>query len=236
MNIDQLVNDTIEITRYILRLFNRKKLHIVGHSWGTILGILAISQEPHLYKCCFGVSQIANVADSEKLSYMKVLEKAKQIGNDKVYIKLSKIGPPPWNNLKDNRIQQKHIEMFGGGITRDGKMTFRIIKGLLLSGEYTIPDVVRYFKGLNFSMECLEDEVMKIDLQNQVKSVDIPIYFLMGKHDLISPFEPAKQFFNKIKAPEKQWIWFKNSAHTPTFEEEEKFIKILRQIIGPDTI
>lgn len=121
MNIDQLVNDTIEITRYILRLFNRKKLHIVGHSWGTILGILAISQEPHLYKCYFGVSQIANVADSEKLSYMKVLEKAKQIGNDKAYIKLSKIGPPPCNNLKDNRIHQKHIEMFGGGLLVMGK-------------------------------------------------------------------------------------------------------------------
>ena len=121
MNIDQLVNDTIEITLYILRLFNRKKLHIVGHSWGTILGILAISQEPHLYKCYFGVSQIANVADSEKLSYMKVLEKAKQVGNYKAYIKLSKIGPPPGNNLKDNRIHQKHIEMFCGGLLMMGK-------------------------------------------------------------------------------------------------------------------
>ena len=58
----------------------------------------------------------------------------------------------------------------------------------------------------------------------------------MGRHDLISPFEPTKQFFNKIKAPEKQWVWFENSAHTPILEEEEKFIKIFSQITVPDAI
>lgn len=52
----------------------------------------------------------------------------------------------------------------------------------------------------------------------------------------MSPFEPTKQFFNKIKAPEKQWVWFENSAHTPILEEEEKFIKIFSQITVPDAI
>lgn len=236
MSIDQLVNDTIEITHYILKLFKRKELYVVGHSWGTILGMLAVSRAPHLYKRYFGISQIANVKTSEKLSYIHVLEKAKQDNNQKAYIELSGIGPPVWNSLKQARIHQKYTEMFGGGITRDRKMVYKIIKGLLFSKEYTILDVVRYFKGLHFSMNCLQAEMMTVDLEHQIKSVDIPIYFLMGKHDLISHFEPAKQFFNKIKAPEKQWVWFENSAHTPILEEEEKFIKKLLQITSLDMI
>lgn len=50
MNINQLVNDAIEITHYILKLFKRKELYVIGHSWGTILGMLAVSRAPHLYK------------------------------------------------------------------------------------------------------------------------------------------------------------------------------------------
>lgn len=58
----------------------------------------------------------------------------------------------------------------------------------------------------------------------------------MGKHDLITPYEPTERFFNEIKAPEKQWIMFENSAHTPILEEPEKFKEILLSETGKDCI
>lgn len=67
----------------------------------------------------------------------------------------------------------------------------------------------------------------KTNLIEGIDEVIIPIYFLMGKHDLITPYELTEQFFNIIEAPEKQLIMFENSAHTPFLEEQEKFMAIL---------
>src|SRR5690625_1243078 len=235
MNIEQFVSDTIEITHHILQRFKKNQLYLVGHSWGTIIGMLAITRAPELFKRYFGVAQVAHMETSEMLSYKYVLEKSKSVKNKKAYKELLEIGSPPWSNLKYDRIHQKYLEAFGGGITRDGKMVNKIIMALLTSKEYTFFDRLRYFKGLYFSMNSLQVEMRQVNLQKQIDRVEIPIYFLMGKYDLTLPSEPTNDFFNAIKAPEKQWIWFEHSAHTPILEEPEKFVQIILKEIERDS-
>lgn len=227
MNINQFVQDTIEVTKYILNHLNRKQLYLVGHSWGTILGMLAIKHAPQLYKRYFGVAQVTHVKFSEELSYTKLLEKAKTENNVKAYEAIHRIGPPPWDDLKHDRIHQKYIEAFGGGITHDGKMVKKMMLNLLTSKEYNFRDCMRFMQGQLFSMKNLQAEMMQINLKEMINRVNIPIYFIMGKHDLTAPYEPSERFFNEISAPEKQWIMFERSAHSPIWEEPEKFLKIL---------
>lgn len=234
MNIDQFVHDTIEVTQFILRRLKQTHLYLVGHSWGTMIGMLAVHRAPHLYKRYFGVAQVVDVVASEKMSYKTVLEKAKYSNDEKAYKDLQKIGPPPWDNLKHDRIHQKYVEAFGGGITRDGKMVHTIFKHLLTSKEYTLFDCIRFFRGLFFSMKHLQDEMVQIDLGKHIHQVDVPINFLMGRHDLTICYEPTETFFTNIKAPEKKWIWFEQSAHTPMMEEPEKFQATLTKEIGRD--
>lgn len=89
MNIDQFVQDTIEVTKYILNRLDRPQLYLVGHSWGTILGMLAITHAPQLYKRYFGVAQVTHVKSSDRLSYTKLLEKTQIANNKKAYEALS---------------------------------------------------------------------------------------------------------------------------------------------------
>ena len=234
MNIDQFVHDTIKITEYILKRLNQKKLYLVAHSWGTIIGMLAISRAPQLFYRYFGISQVVHVAENETFSYTHVLEKAKRENHEKAYKELLKIGPPPWDDLKYDRVHQKYVEAFGGGITRDGKMVNKILLSLLTSKEYTLLDCFRYFKGVYFSLNSLQAEMRKVDLNEQVDRIELPIYFLMGKYDLTAPYEPTKDFFERIDAPEKQWILFENSAHTPSLEEPDKFREIIMKETNRD--
>lgn len=227
MNIDQFVQDTIEVTKYILDRFDRQQLYLVGHSWGTILGMLAITQAPQLYKRYFGVAQVTNVKLGEEHSYTKLLEKTQINNNRKAYKSLCKIGPPPWNNLRHDRIHQKYIESFGGGISHDGKMVGKIMLNLLTSREYTWLDFIRFMQGQFFSMKSLQAEMEQMNLMKRIDRVKVPICFIMGKHDLTNPYEPTEAFFNKIETPEKQWVIFENSAHSPMWEEPEKFLDIL---------
>ena len=42
MNIGQFVADTRELTEYLLKKFHQDRLVLVGHSWGTVVGALAV--------------------------------------------------------------------------------------------------------------------------------------------------------------------------------------------------
>ncbi len=112
-------------------------------------------------------------------------------------------------------------------MTRSGKMVRKMLLNLIMSKEYTWYDCLRYMRGQFFSKHHLQTEMEHINLEKIITCVHIPIYFLMGRHDLITPYEPTEHFFKEIKAYEKRWIMFEQSAHSPFLEEPEKFLKVL---------
>ena len=40
MNLEQLISDTREMSEYLAKRFNQEKIYLMGHSWGSLLGIL----------------------------------------------------------------------------------------------------------------------------------------------------------------------------------------------------
>jgi len=67
------------------------------------------------------------------------------------------------------------------------------------------------------------------DLRETVKEIDVPIYFFHGVHDLTVNYSLAKEYYRNIKAPLKGFYTFEKSAHSPIFEEPDKFIKIMTE-------
>lgn len=57
----------------------------------------------------------------------------------------------------------------------------------------------------------------------------MPVYIFQGKFDYQVSYVVAKKFIKKIKAPQKGFYTFENSAHSPCFEEAEKMCKILSE-------
>jgi pimeloyl-ACP methyl ester carboxylesterase len=47
MNIDTFVSDTHELTNYLLYRFNKEKIFLMGHSWGTVVGVLTVQNFLH---------------------------------------------------------------------------------------------------------------------------------------------------------------------------------------------
>lgn len=227
MTIEQLLNDTIELTHYLKKEFHQEKIYVVGHSWGSILGLLAINKHPECYRHYFGVSQVISMSKVEGLSYQLVLEKAIEQNHQKAISQLEKIGKPPWSRLKYDRIHQKYTETFGGGISHDGKLMSSFLKKLIKSKEYTWLDIIRFIKGQYFSISTLIDDIRNLDLSDTIQYVDVPVTLIMGRYDLTVPAEPTCTWFESLQAREKDWVWFEHSAHSPLFEENEKFIDLI---------
>ncbi|MCL2011388.1 MAG: alpha/beta hydrolase [Cystobacterineae bacterium] len=63
----------------------------------------------------------------------------------------------------------------------------------------------------------------------EIKAIEVPIYFFHGIYDYTVNYSLSKKYYQHITAPVKGFYTFKKSAHSPMFEEPEKFIKILKE-------
>jgi len=71
--------------------------------------------------------------------------------------------------------------------------------------------------------------MLVIDLSEQVTELDVPGYFFHGVYDYTCNHSLAKSYFEKLKAPVKRFYTFERSAHSPTFEEPAKLLRIMRE-------
>jgi len=65
------------------------------------------------------------------------------------------------------------------------------------------------------------------DLRRQAAVLEVPVYILEGRHDINAPTALAQEYYEMLRAPEKEIIWFERSGHTPWVDENERFAKVL---------
>jgi pimeloyl-ACP methyl ester carboxylesterase len=71
------------------------------------------------------------------------------------------------------------------------------------------------------------------DFTKEIKSMDIPIYFMHGIYDYTVNYSLTKEYYKTLEAPLKGFYTFEQSSHSPIFEEPEKFTKILLEDVLP---
>jgi pimeloyl-ACP methyl ester carboxylesterase len=68
--------DASEVTKYACIRLHRNKIILLGHSWGSVLGVRMIRARPELFNVWVGTGQIVNMQRNEILAYAGVLAKA----------------------------------------------------------------------------------------------------------------------------------------------------------------
>lgn len=230
MTIEQMIADTIEITHYLCNRFNKNKIYIMGHSWGTLLGVLTVQQQPELFYAYIGIGQVAQQDRSERLAYTYMLEQFRKTNNQKMIRKLEKFSLD-----KGGAISNQYLEVRSTGLNKlgVGVMHRRIsmldcVAIIFGYNGYTWSEKVKFAQGGSFSLKCLWDFVLQLNLIKKVPTLEVPVYIFQGKHDYQVSYVVAKAFAISLKSPVKGFYTFENSAHGPCFEEPEKMCHILR--------
>lgn len=233
LNLEQFISDTKELSEYLSKRFHQEKIYVMGHSWGSLLGILTAHQYPGLFHAYFGVGQVAHQYKGEKISFEWVKEQARQQNDNGALEILSAMTFPDsiapssqWIEFLMN--ERKYVTQFGGAM-RELKGMWPMIKIVLGTKEYTMGDKLNYIKGNMFSLEKLWPEVINTNLFTEIDSMQLPVYIFQGRHDYQTPYTVAEDFYNQLKAPHKELFTFENSAHSPVMEEVEKFNSIVRE-------
>ncbi len=234
MNVRQFLSDTEELVAYLKEKFSKKKIFLLGHSWGTLLGVLYASENPDSLYAYIGVGQISDMAESERLSWQFVLSESRR-ENRKGYLKEleSMTGPAPYWDPEncpdwfDRLARQREILLKLGGSVYGRTNYNEWINAALKSKEYNLTDIINYFRGEIFSVRQMWAEVMTYNLMKQVDRLEVPVYLMSGRYDHQVSSVLSYRYYENLSAPFKKFIWFDFSGHSPLFEEPDKFNSIL---------
>jgi pimeloyl-ACP methyl ester carboxylesterase len=234
MTVEQMVEDTKKVTEYLKTRFGQNKIYLLGHSWGSYLGVKTIEKYPENYLAYIGIGQVSNQRESERLAYEYMANYAKEIDDKDVLEKLQNYDPnaddfPSLEYLV--KVRTAALDKYGIGRLHQGLVFMDIIKTFFVFKGYTLKEKINWFLGADFSMIQLYDRVWKEDnlFESSIKFT-IPFYIIHGIYDYNVSYTLSKEYLNVLEAPKKGFYSFNNSAHSPNMEETENFIEVLREI------
>lgn len=239
IRVAKYIQDVDTLTTYLKNRFNVDKIFLVGHSWGTRLGLYAVQKNPKNYIAYVGIGQELVSYEGELISYQYSLKRAKEANNLKAIKELEEMGEPQsgdytkmykngfWGLVK----QKKWLLKLGGERFARTNYTDWILS-IWFSREYSFKDLIKYGKSSGFSAGNIiyDPDFNNIDFFKQIPEVKIPVFFISGAYDYNTPWELVQRYHNTLHAPYKEFIKFEKSGHSPVFEEPERFNKEIIRI------
>ncbi|MEP7041987.1 MAG: alpha/beta hydrolase [Dokdonella sp.] len=226
MTVAKMTADAEEVVSYLRRTYHKQKIFLLGHSWGSLLGIRVAQAHPEWFYAYIGVGQIVNMRRSEAEGYRFALREAKAHDNKQALRDLASIAPYP---SPDKPIdfasivkQRKWLEYYGG--LAWGRANFQYdVEAETLSPEYSDHDLAAIDDGSAFSMRYLLGPLSEADFTHATH-FDLPVLLFIGRHDYSVSHEVAAQWFATLQAPAKKLVWFEDSAHMVMQEQPGRFL------------
>jgi len=234
MSLDQMADDLITCTKYLLEKYGKDKAVIAGYSIGATISLMAAAKDSSIFKAIFATGVDVDIPYANDYALDFAMRKAVAGNNKKLIQKINVLKQQPIVETK--RFQQR-AEMLTnlGGINTSGSYTnllFRSVKNILFSRYYGIGGLLKTMKGMAFCQNCLLPELNNFNLFQKVKKISIPVHFIQGSLDAIAPPERGRAYYEQLEAADKSFTIFERSAHMPQYEESEKFSNLITSFLN----
>jgi pimeloyl-ACP methyl ester carboxylesterase len=228
ITIDRMSRDGTELTEYLCKSLKKDKVILVGHSWGSILGIFMAKAHPELFYALVGTGQVANPLTSYAIAYQGLVRKAKSVGDQAAIKELTQVGPPPYGDGKGYAVQRKWANQF-----EHADIFLWSTLGLAMSAPgYTLHDSNDWLEGQGVSADRLVPVTSKLKPQQLAGSFRLPVFVIQGAEDFTTPTILARTFVNSIRAPRKAFVQIEG-GHFAVFMNPDAFLHALVSRVLP---
>ena len=236
LRIARYADDAIEIAEYVRKRYGKRKVVLMGHSWGTVVAMTAALKRPDLFYAYVGIGQAINVRENERISFEFGMQQAKAHGNTAAVEEMETIAPYPGKLplTRERIITARKWAQYYGGLTAYRTESPYFYRAPLLSPEYNDCDRAGIDRGNEFSLGRVLDEFLDVDF-SRVREFPIPVVMFMGRHDYTTPSQPTADWLARVKAPYKQGVWFEHASHMIMWEEPGKWLVSLLHYVRPLT-
>jgi pimeloyl-ACP methyl ester carboxylesterase len=234
LSLERIVADAAEVIGFLRKRYGKERVFVLGHSWGSLVGLNLAYQYPQLLHAYVGMGQVINGPKAERVGYEWVLRVAEKDGNAQALEELRAIAPYPEKDgsvpLEKIDVQRKWSVYYGGLTVGRKDLDFYYDVGQL-SPDYTQADFKAIGKGSQLSLGPLLPNLWRD--YTHMKRFQTPIVMFEGRHDYTTPSEVVAEWFAEVEAPVKKFVWFEHSAHMMPVEEPGRLLVHLVQDVLP---
>jgi proline iminopeptidase len=232
LSIARMVADTIEVAEYLCRRLGKSKIVLLGWSWGSILGIEAIHARPDLFAAYVGTGQFVEGEANEAVGYTALLARAEAANDTKTVTKLKKIGPPPYPTRRKLIAERRLLPKYTPPLER--AFWKRIPAIAAFAPGYSLLDTYRVGLGAAlFSLKKLWPSVSTYDARKLTKNFQVPFFIINGEDDIQVPTTIARDWFETLSAPQKEFITIRGAAHLALATHSAEFFEIMLKRVSP---
>ena len=233
LTMEQMTNDGIELSKYLLKHLGKQKMILFGTSWGSALGVKIATKRPELFYAYVGHSQIVN--PTIDIEFYNKVYKIAESKNDKEALEiLDTIGKPPYDRAKKVGQLFRILKKYEKANSIQAPESWFVISPAYDNAkdnqnrsdgdDYSF---VNYTGDIKLGVQAMS---ATINLMKDNLNFKIPVYLIQGNEDILTPKEKTKKYFDKIKAPKKKYYLLPKAAHGFNLSVLETQYKIFKSI------
>lgn len=243
LTIEQLLADTDEVIDYLRERFGKDKIIIMGQSWGTVLGMDYINIHPEKVAAYIGIGQVTNFLQGKIHAAENATQIAAENGNREDVEFLERCIERLSETEDIERLDVKSLEEMIITSTKylkcDGAMSgIKQIFTAITSPEMSWNDAKWFLFAtdtqniINSQNNLVNYMYFQFDAMGLSKTYDIPICFIQGDNDWITPTDMVADYYLCITAKKKEMITIDNAGHTPFLDNPEQFCEAVKTFLS----
>jgi pimeloyl-ACP methyl ester carboxylesterase len=225
--LDRLCKDAREVAEYARKRLSKRKIVLVGHSWGTILGLHVVKRWPELFHAFVGTGQVVSWNLTLAAQERWARERATASGDQETLKALADTAALPASDRRRFTAPRKYV------------MAPSDSEYLKIQADFVGPQptptqgpVAAWVAGNTFSFSKLWPVISSFDARKLGLDIPVPSFVIQGRDDHVTPFEAAQSYVADIRAPRKGFIPIPG-GHFACFTSPKAFVEALRQYVLP---
>jgi len=228
ITVERMTQDGVELAQLLRQELRKERILLVGHSFGSIVGVMMAKARPDVFSAYVGTAQVADSTRNYAVAYSDLLKKAEASGDRRALDELKEVGPPPYTDGRGFGVQRKWSNLFEGADMFLGSML-----GLALTAPgYSAKDINDWLEGQSLSAERLVPQTRELTSEALSGQFKVPVFVIQGADDFTTPVSLARDFVDRLQAPKKEFVTIPG-GHFAVFMQTDAFLRAVASRVQP---
>jgi len=235
VTLDRISRDGVELAEYLSRELHKKRIIVLGHSWGSIVATRMVQIRPDVFAAYIGTGQVASWTATLNIQFDLLLARARQEGDVSTVKALEATGRPgPADAQHFSFLNKYHFSSLWPPSDQAWLQHLRSQAAELKARE---PEQFKNLEhGMEFTGEHVLPDQIATNLPHTACDIHTAYFLIQGQDDVISPTQAAVGYFHCVKAPQKDLILIPSAGHFAFMTASDEFLEALTSRVRPVAI
>ncbi|HEX2245363.1 MAG TPA: alpha/beta fold hydrolase, partial [Gammaproteobacteria bacterium] len=151
LTISRHLADLDAVVDHLRQILDQDKIVLIGHSWGSALGLLYVQHHPEKVSAFIGVAQLVSLLKAQQAQYDLVSTEAARRKDEATLARLPEIGPPPNETVDQQVVMEDLADQYGADFHKKPCKICLIIRGMI-TGLVTPWEFISIHRGIHASL------------------------------------------------------------------------------------